>query len=97
MSFFSTYEYIESRFKRFSCSADLPFEDVLTEVTEALNPGEDGGFFIYTFGKTRSDDTWHYRLFILFYHMKKDKQIHMLTMFDEMEFSSERRRRCAGK
>ncbi|MEH7776473.1 ATP-grasp domain-containing protein [Bacillus altitudinis] len=95
--FFSTYEYIESRFKRFSCRTDLPFEDVLTEVTEALNPGEDGGFFIYTFGKTRSDDTWHYRLFILFYHMKKDKQIHMLTMFDEMEFSSERRRSSAGK
>ncbi|MCW4643882.1 ATP-grasp domain-containing protein [Bacillus safensis] len=95
--FFSTYEYIESRFKRFSSSADLPFEDVLTEVTEALDPGEDGGFFIYTFGKTRADDMWHYRLFILFYHMKKDKQIHMLTKFDDMEFSAERGREFAEK
>jgi len=95
--FFSSYEYIESRFKRFSYSADLSFEEVLTDVTEALNPGEDGGFFIYTFGKTKADDMWHYRLFILFYHMNKDKQIHMLTAFDDMEFSSERRRECAEK
>ncbi|TYS32531.1 ATP-grasp domain-containing protein [Bacillus pumilus] len=95
--FFSTYEYIESRFKRFSCSADLPFEEVLTEVTEALNPGEDGGVFIYTFGKTKVDDMWHYRLFILLYHMKKDKQDHMLTLFDDMAFSSERGREFAGK
>lgn len=85
--FFSTYEYIESRLKRFSCSADLPFEDILKAITKALNPGEDGGFFIYTFGKKRADDMWHYRLFILFYHMKKEKQDKMLTIFDEMEFS----------
>ncbi|MBD3858271.1 ATP-grasp domain-containing protein [Bacillus sp. 28A-2] len=85
--FFSANEYIESRFKKFSSSADLPFEEVLTEITKALNPGEDGGFFIYTFGKTRADDMWHYRLFILFYHMKKDKQDHMMAIFDDMEFS----------
>ncbi|MGE6631476.1 ATP-grasp domain-containing protein [Bacillus sp. NPDC077027] len=85
--FLTKYSFLESRFKRFDCTAERAFEDILNELNQTLCPDEDGGFLIYTFGKTEAAGNWHYRVFILFYSVNQSKQSSMITTFEQFIFS----------
>lgn len=60
------YQYVSSQWVSFSAIDNLGFSDLLEQCNKFMGKGSSKlDFFIYTFAKSKWNDTYHYRIFLM--------------------------------
>ncbi|WP_246302565.1 ATP-grasp domain-containing protein [Paenibacillus plantarum] len=78
----NSYPYIHSMYRKFDKSYSLGFKEILSELTNLLEPDDRNKFLIYTFAKTETEGSKSmYRVYVLFYGKDYVKFQNMLVDF----------------